>query len=674
VLLETAAPTNFSWFESLMIPFRTSEFDVAISIRVLGSSVYQTLVQITVVWDTTIIDATIDFIHAYACTLLCSEECKDGCTKAWLFAEGPRDSQMAVSQCGSHGQKDVVHIRRRLAEQYAQTHTGGVALLKMEESGIPIEHRPEMWRLKNARPCRAEVRAKLTADCVASVQAWMAKPPENVCIMDSSICNADRISILFHFKDADSFLQQNQHLSVFVADFTFETNQQSLVLGGIGPAGLRSGGSQKPGVRMLPTHFLLSRKEDKESQMTLFKAFAAAAHRNGIRLSHGFADCSCMEGIQAVIESDPGLQHVQVHRCLHHTKQNVKQEVKRRNSETGEVRLRNMELLPVLLSFVMESAWFPSSLEFSSFWESVINRLRSNGEETDWDEPHVAQYLVRNLLEETGQAGVYSAPWRSGFGQVPAGFTTYTSNSLERSWRTIKGLLRKRTLLSVCGCNTHLRTCSKFVSYRCFHSICFMSFIFLDEFVPCDSKRFDVIPHLSTWLRDILPLKYIYIDPGKLCRTLRKKDVGSLMKGVCDSFHSKLAAGDYENLKAAVVDAPSCLHVRSQKQSVQVDSLDSEQEAQVVHRERLDLDALCKWFHKHGPTGTFVASVCNKPLDDGSTARLCYAFPKYCLQHALQKKPEMLAALQLGLSLTSEEVRHAAASPLTGLDCIYIYI
>ena len=256
---------------------------------------------------------------------------------------------------------------------------------------------------------------------------------------------------------------------------------------------------------MLPTHFLLSRKEDKESQMTLFKAFAAAAHRNGIRLSHGFADCSCMEGIQAVIESDPGLQHVQVHRCLHHTKQNVKQEVKRRNSETGEVRLRNMELLPVLLSFVMESAWFPSSLEFSSFWESVINRLRSNGEETDWDEPHVAQYLVRNLLQETGQAGVYSAPWRSGFGQVPAGFTTYTSNSLERSWRTIKGLLRKRTLLSVCGCNTHLRTCSKFVSYRCFHSICFMSFIFLDEFVPCASKRFDVIPHLSTWLRDILP-------------------------------------------------------------------------------------------------------------------------------------------------------------------------
>ncbi|CAL1161178.1 unnamed protein product [Cladocopium goreaui] len=461
----------------------------------------------------------------------------------------------------------------------------------MEESGIPIEHRPEMWRLKNARPCRAEVRVKLTADCVASVQAWMAKPPDNVSIMDSSICNADRISILFHFKDADSFLQQNQHLSVFVADFTFETNQQSLVLGGIGPAGLRSGGSQKPGVRMLPTHFLLSRKEDKESQMTLFKAFAAAAHCNGIRLSHGFADCACMEGIQAVIESDPGLQHVQVHRCLHHTKQNVKQEVKRRNSETGEVRLRNMELLPVLLSFVMESAWFPSSLEFSSFWESVINRLRSNGEETDWDEPHVAQYLVRNLLQETGQAGLYSAPWRSGFGQVPAGFTTYTSNSLERSWRTIKGLLRKRTLLS---------------------------------------------------------------------------DVGSLMKGVCDSFHSKLAAGDYENLKAAVADAPSCLHVRSQKQSVQVDSLDSEQEAQVVHRERLDLDALCKWFHKHGPTGTFVASVCNKPLDDGSTARLCYAFPKYCLQHALQKKPEMLAALQLGLSLTSEEVRHATASPLTG--------
>ena len=55
-----------------LIPFRTSEFDVAISIRVLGSSVYQTLVQITVVWDTSILDATIDFIHAYACTDSCT--------------------------------------------------------------------------------------------------------------------------------------------------------------------------------------------------------------------------------------------------------------------------------------------------------------------------------------------------------------------------------------------------------------------------------------------------------------------------------------------------------------------------------------------------------------------------------------------------------------------------
>lgn len=143
------------------------------------------------------------------------------------------------------------------------------------------------------------------------------------------------------------------------------------------------------------------------------------------------------------------------------------------------------------------------------------------------------------------------------------------------------------------------------------------------------------------------------------------------MKDVCDAFEAKVAAGEYSNLVSVVADAPQCLHVRGAVQLVDLDSLDSQDEAQVVQRKRLDLEALCKHYHRHGSTATFMASVCKKPLDDGSTARLCYCFPKYQLSHALEKKAEMLAALQLGLSTCPDDVRHAAASPKTGRagDC-----
>ena len=153
-------------------------------------------------------------------------------------------------------------------------------------------------------------------------------------------------------------------------------------------------------------------------------------------------------------------------------------------------------------------------------------------------------------------------------------------------------------------------------------------------------------------------------------RKLRNKDLASLMKDVCDALEAKLAAGEYSNLLSVVADAPQSLHVRGAIQLVDLDSLDSQDEAQVVQRKRLDLEALCQHYHKHGSTGTFVASVCKKPLENGSVARLCYCFPKYKLSHALEKKSELLAALQLGLSTCTEDVRQAAASPKTGREIV----
>ena len=236
---------------------------------------------------------------------------------------------MEVLQLGAHGEKDAKYTKVRLAKQYAQAHTAGQALLKMEADGIAVGDRPEVWRLKNCRPQRQLSQTKLIADCVSSLNAWMSHPPPNVQIHESSSCSPDHISILFQMRSAEHFLKENNHLSTFVADFTFETNHQQLVLGGIGLCGLRQRASQKPQVRMLPCFFLLSKKEDQQAQKMLFKAFATAAARNGVSLTHGFADCSCMEGIEAAISEDQTLQHVRMHRCLQHTKVNVKKRAKR---------------------------------------------------------------------------------------------------------------------------------------------------------------------------------------------------------------------------------------------------------------------------------------------------------------------------------------------------------
>lgn len=146
-----------------------------------------------------------------------------------------------------------------------------------------------------------------------------------------------------------------------------------------------------------------------------------------------------MELILSIAPSDL-LLHPFPDRCLQHTKQNLRQEAKKKDPVSGDPRLSRAELLPVLVSFVLGSAWFPSSLEFRTFWDSVLSRLSADSSETDWGEPSIAQYLEKNLLKKTLDG--WSAAWRTGFGAVPAGLTTYASNSLEATWRTVKGLLK----------------------------------------------------------------------------------------------------------------------------------------------------------------------------------------------------------------------------------------
>ena len=151
-----------------------------------------------------------------------------------------------------------------------------------------------------------------------------------------------------------------------------------------------------------------------------------------------------------LLQENPEWRQIRLHRCLQHTKQNLRSEAKRRDAVSGERRCRNDEMLPVLVTFLLQSAWFPRTIEFSCFWRSVLSRLRGQDSATDWSEPAMADYIETNLLQ-LGPDGL-SASWQTGLGVTPLGFTTFSSNAQERSWRTVKGLLKKGFLSEAKEC------------------------------------------------------------------------------------------------------------------------------------------------------------------------------------------------------------------------------
>ena len=84
------------------------------------------------------------------------------------------------------------------------------------------------------------------------------------------------------------------------------------------------------------------------------------------------------------------------HRCLEHTKRNIREESGRRDSVSGRLRLRNRELLGALIDWVMFTAFLPSDVEFHTFWSSVICRMEFEEKETDSAEPEMAAYLRKH--------------------------------------------------------------------------------------------------------------------------------------------------------------------------------------------------------------------------------------------------------------------------------------
>ena len=224
-------------------------------------------------------------------------------------------------------------------------------------------------------------------------------------------------------------------LPCFLMDFTFSTNEEGLLLGAIGPVGLLPT-SSKPQMRFFPVMFVLADAEDEEAHRLCIQLFRQAAPDQNVELTDAFLDCACLK--TATLECGDS---VFLHRCLQHTKTNIKSEARRKDSVSGRPRLQNGELLQILLDCVEFSATLPTDVEFHTYWSSIFMRLSNSELPTDWNEPAFCQYLQTHIFDLSGPC--IKASWCYGVGSVPLGFTTYATNSIERSHRLLKGLLDK---------------------------------------------------------------------------------------------------------------------------------------------------------------------------------------------------------------------------------------
>ena len=178
----------------------------------------------------------------------------------------------------------------------------------------------------------------------------------------------------------------------------------------------------------------------------------------------GFVDCACLNDAEQVKSADPSLSGIRLHRCLQHTRQNFNQNARRRDEISGELRVTNTELVPLMGGWLMQSALLPSTLEFSSFWQSLLARLRGSQASTDWDEPLFADYLEKCLLGRDVH-GLTTASWRFGHGsECSPGLHDLCKQYPGENVADFEGLVEKRGLANAgvhlsCDCRTLASVC-----------------------------------------------------------------------------------------------------------------------------------------------------------------------------------------------------------------------
>ena len=363
------------------------------------------------------------------------------CTREWIFhLSGEPDQKMLVVEtfgvCG--GPKNVKRAKRENAKKFAKFGTFGAVAELMNTANIPAEERPTEQQINNHR--RNPQRTKYTEECVGVLQDFVEHPPEGVVIItDAHVVSKDRVLIPFMVPAAAN-LAATLELPSFLEDFTLNTNEQGLLLGGVGPVGLHqengSNGGGLPSMRFLPVFFLLADSEDTEAIQLLMKLYLDWASKRGIEVTDGFFDCKILHAAMGLEERE-----FYPHRCLQHVRNDVKAESRKRDEVTGKPRLNNTELLEPTIEYMDFTAWLPSDLEFHTFWWNYLKRAEASSAPTDFNEPRFANYLKTHIFDVSGP--LIKALWSTGLGAVPLGMTTFAPNSIEVTHRVIKGLLPK---------------------------------------------------------------------------------------------------------------------------------------------------------------------------------------------------------------------------------------
>ena len=536
------------------------------------------------------------------------------CSSATCFRVNKTSGKMLVETCGEcSGGRNIKRLKLENAKTYGSIHSPAKARNMM--ASIPDEETPNEKAIANQRPSKARgAKATYSDVCLGQVQDFVKDPPAGVIVEHSEITK-DCIRVLFRAEDSPA-MAKSLALSSFLMDFTFSTNRRGLLLGSIGPAGMHIlAGKQLPSMTFMPLYFLLADAEDEPAHRLCVRHYMDFCRENSIVPRDGYFDQACFLGAMAELESE---EDVCLHRCLWHTTENVKDEAKTRDKTTGQPRLRNGELLPVILSFIMFSAFLPSDIEFTALWHHVFTRMAAKDSETDWNEPEMLSYLKSHIFH-IADDGYIRAFWQSGLGCVPLGMTTYAPNAVERFHRSTKHLLPPGYEHG--SVNDLMEQICTMISTKADRG---------------ESKR-------SSFER---------------CRRRRQSRRARILPCL------KVRQGAYDSMVDRYDKVFPCTHARpkssktSSRGGAQKDSIFTESAKQ---SNRLGMDDIVKHFRQHGEDGTFLRRRVQMDLDTGDRAVQVFVLPKYTLRLALDSRDDMEAALLLGAAETVHQVWAAAA-------------
>ncbi|CAE7237276.1 unnamed protein product [Symbiodinium sp. CCMP2592] len=229
---------------------------------------------------------------------------------------------------------------------------------------------------------------KFCVELVGMLKDFLNNPPAPVSVFECMNATVSEDEVRFAFFEASNMQAAAEYMAgseriILFTDCTYQTNHQRLVLGSLGLAVLH-----------------------KDVSNIFLDGHAGA--------------------LAAMQRCFPGAC---IHRDLQHVKKNIK-------DNACKLQDRNLKTYITVVEF---SAKLSQPSEFHTVWKDTLGRLpqRVGRGVSPWP-----LYLEENILDKSSRRW-YGARWQSGLGSICIGYTTYTSNSQEKMWRTLKGILPK---------------------------------------------------------------------------------------------------------------------------------------------------------------------------------------------------------------------------------------